>query len=250
MVISFNLNAQTAYELKAVASSHKMFQYFEDGQVKGPSAEIFNMLMEETSLKPTVAFYPWARALNKVLTQPNTLILSLTRTKQREDNFIWLIKVNESRRAFISLKSKPEHFVTTLVQAKGKLVAVTRDSYSYKSLIDKGFTESKNLYIVSNIDDAMILFKKGKVDLIYTDPKAIKNHYNDMGKNSNKIVNITLVPEAQRDIFIAINKKTDKHLVDRLQLAAKTVSQSSSYSEVLIKIKNNTDTSKFSILSQ
>ena len=58
LVICFGVSAQTSDELKAVASSHKMFQYFEDGQIKGPSAEIFNMLMEETSLKPTVAFYP------------------------------------------------------------------------------------------------------------------------------------------------------------------------------------------------
>lgn len=249
LVICFGVSAQTSDELKAVASSHKMFQYFEDGQIKGPSAEIFNMLMLKTGINAKVAFYPWARALNSVLTEPNTLILSLTRTKKRESNFVWLIKVNESRRAFISLKSKPENFVKNIVQAKTKLVATTRDSYSYKSLIEKGFTEDKNLYVVSTIDKGITLFKKGKVDLIYTDPEVLKNHYNDIGKSSNKIVNITIVPEAQRDIFIAINKQTNKHLLDRLQQASKTVSQSPRYTEIFSEIKNKDDISDSFVLA-
>ena len=232
MFICFTVNAHTTDELNAVASSHKMFQYFEDGQIKGPSAEIFKMLMLQTGIKTKVKFYPWARAFSSVSSQPNTIILSLTRTKERESNFVWLIKVNESKRAFISLKTKPDNFVSNIAQAKNKLVAATRDSYSYTSLIEKGFTEDKNLYVVSTIDNAISLFKNGKVDLIYTDPEVMKNHYSDIGKISSQIVNITEVAEAQRDIFIAINKQTNKNLLEKLQQASKTVSQSARYFEI------------------
>mgnify|MGYP006135748387 CR=1 FL=1 len=249
LILCFGVNAQISGELKAVASSHKMFQYLEDGQVKGPSAEIFKMLMLKAETKVKIDFYPWARAFKSVLTQPDTIILSLTRTKKRESDFIWLLKVNESRRAFISLKSKPDNFVQNIVQAKNKLVAVTRDSYSYKSLIEKGFTEDKNLYVVSTIDNGITLFKNGKVDLIYTDPEVMKNHYNDIGKSSDKIINITIVPKAQRDIFIAINKQTNKHLVDRLQQASKVVSQSPDYNEILSEIKSKSVLSKSSVLA-
>jgi ABC-type amino acid transport substrate-binding protein len=240
-VICFAVNAKTPYELKAVASSHKMFQYFESGQLKGPSAEVFKMLMLETGMKTKVKFYPWARALNRVLTQPNTLVLSLTRTRERESNFVWLIKVNESRKAFISLKSRPENSVKSIAQARKKLVAVTRDSFSYKSLIEEGFTENTNLYIVSTIDAAIALFKKGKVDLIYTDPEVMKNHYNDIGKDSEKIVNITIVPEARRDVFIAINKQSNRDLLNKLKQASKVVSQSSKYVEFLSNMGFNHD---------
>jgi len=241
LVICFAVNAKASYELKAVASSHKMFQYFENGQLKGPSAEIYEMLMHKAGIKSKVEFYPWARALNRLITQPNTLVLSLTRTKERESNFIWLLKVNESSKAFISLKSTPEHFVKNIAQAKRKLVAVTRDSFSYKSLIEEGFTEEKNLYIVSTIYDAIVLFKKGKVDLIYTDPKVLKNHYKDIGKDSKKIINITNVPKAQRDVFIAVNKQTNKDLLNRLIAASAVVSQSPRYIEVLSELKIDDD---------
>lgn len=232
-IFCFKTNAQTSFELKAVASSHKMLQYIEHGQLKGPSAKIFQMLMKKTAIETKVEFYPWARAYNNVLTQPNTLILSITRTKERENYFIWLIKVNESKRAFISLKSNPGSIVNNIDQARNKLIGVTRRSYSHTSLIENGFTEGKNLYIVSTIDDAINLLKKGKVDLIYTDPEVMNNHYNDIGKNSEELVNITMLPGAQRDIFIAINKQSNKQLLDKLQRASKAVSQSPRYTEII-----------------
>ncbi|MFT5758714.1 MAG: polar amino acid transport system substrate-binding protein [Alteromonadaceae bacterium] len=249
LLICFAINAQATYELKAVASSHKMFQYIENGQLKGPSAQVFNMLMRKAETKANVEFYPWARALNLVLTQPNTLILSLTRTREREDDFVWLIKVNESRKAFVALKSKPEHFVKNIDQAKNKLVAVTRDSFSYKSLIGEGFTEDNNLYVVSTIESAIMLFKKGKVDLIYTDPEVMKNHYNDIGKESKKTVNITIVPEARRDVFIAINKQTNKQLLNQLKQASTNVSLSPQYIELLSKMKITGDISGSSVFA-
>ncbi len=160
-----------------------MLQYIEHGQLKGPSAKIFKMLMHKIGIETKVEFYPWARAYNNVLTQPNTLILSITRTKERESSFIWLLKVNESKRAFISLKSNAGSIVNNIEQAKNKLIGVTRDSYSYTSLVENGFTEEKNLYDVSTVDEGINLLKKGKVDLIYTDPEVMDNHYNDIGKN-------------------------------------------------------------------
>jgi polar amino acid transport system substrate-binding protein len=232
-IFCLKANSQTVFELKAVASSHKMLQYIEHGQLKGPSAKIFEMLMQKTGIEANVEFYPWARAYNNVLTQPNTIILSITRTKERESHFIWLIKVNESKRAFISLKSNVESIVNNIEQAKHKLIGVTRDSYSYTSLIENGFTEKKNLYVVSTVDEAISLLKKGKVDFIYTDPEVIKNHYNDVGEKSNELVNMTIVPKARRDIFIAINKQTNKQLIDQLQQASKVVSKSPRYVEII-----------------
>jgi len=233
----FKANAQTVFELKAVASSHKMLQYIEHGQLKGPSAKIFKMLMHKIGIETKVEFYPWARAYNNVLTQPNTLILSITRTKERESSFIWLLKVNESKRAFISLKSNAGSIVNNIEQAKNKLIGVTRDSYSYTSLVENGFTEEKNLYVVSTVDEGINLLKKGKVDLIYTDPEVMDNHYNDIGKNSNELVNITMIPKAQRDIFIAINKQSNKQLLDQIQQASKAVSQSPRYVEIINEAK-------------
>ena len=144
-----------------------------------------------------------------------------------------MLKVNESKRAFISLKSNPENYARSIIQAQQKTTVVTRDSYSHRSLIEKGFKEGKNLYVVSSVDDAISLFKKGKVDLIFTDPKVIKNHYLALNKVSEQIVDITIVNEDQRDVFIALNKQSDKKLIKTVSMAAQKVVQFTSYKDIL-----------------
>jgi hypothetical protein len=78
----------------------------------------------------------------------------------------------------------------------------------------------------------------------------MKNHYNDIGKNSKDIVDITIVPEARRDVFIAINKQSNKDLLNKLEQASKIVSQSSKYIEFLSSMEINRDVYKSSILTQ
>ncbi len=229
--ISFVINANE--KLKAVATSHKLLQYQENGQIKGPSADIFKLLMAEAKLANSIEFYPWSRAYKIAETRPNTMILSMVRTKYREDKFYWLTKVSELVRAFISLKIKPENFVKNIELAQRKVVAVVRDSYSYNSLIKQGFSEDKNLYVVTRIEHAISLFEKGKVDLIYTDPTVMINYYAALNKNSDKLVNFFTLPETRRESYIAINRSSDLLLVKKLKQAAKKIKTLDSYQHFL-----------------
>ena len=219
--------------LKVVAAEHKLLQYQQNGNLKGPSAEIFKLLIKYAKLEQGVEFYPWSRAYNIAENRPNTVIFSMVRTKEREDKFTWLIKVSGLVRAFISKKSIPQNYVNSIEQAKTKSVVAVRDSYSHNSLIKNGFSENKNLYLVASIEEAISLFEQNKVELIYTDPNVVKNYYLALKRKADNLIHYVLLPETRRDGYIAINKNSDSILIKKLQKAAAQIELLESYQHFL-----------------
>ena len=220
-------------ELLAVAAEHKMLQYQEGDEVKGPSAEIFKLLLQTSQLQAPLAFFPWSRAYHTALNRDNTLILSMVRTKEREKKFHWLLKVSELVRGFVSLKSRPENNIRNINDAKSKVIAVLRDSYGYHSLIDLGFSKQKNIYQVASLKQAITLFLAGKVDLIYTDPNVLANHFAQQKQSADMLVSVHILPQTHRESYIAANINMRKSLLEKLKLAAYNLQSDANYQYLL-----------------
>lgn len=216
-------------DLQVVAFSNPLLQYPENGEHKGPTNEILKGLLKTTQLSANISYMPWARAFSKAINTPNTLILSILRTPERENSFQWIIKVSQAARVFISLQSKPEKYVETMEQAKQKLIAVILDSAAHKELSANGFSEQENLYIVSNEENMINLLLNQRVDLIYSDPNNIERGLLAMGKAEVKIRFKQITPENQRMSYIALNKKSNKSIVKLLQKAADQYSKTPEY---------------------
>ncbi len=222
-------NAHAETELIAVAAEHKMLQYMENDEVKGPSGEIFKLLLQTSQLQAPLAFFPWSRAYQTVLNRENTLVLSMVRTKEREQKFHWLIKVSELVRGFMSLKKHPENHISTITDAKKKVTAVIRDSYSYHSLINLGFSKEVNIFEVASLELGIALFLTGKVDLIYTDPNVLVNHFAQKNQNADELVSVHILPTTRRESYIAANINTDSSMLEKLKLAADKLQSDANY---------------------
>lgn len=226
---------KTEHSLLAVASENYLLQYQENGENKGPTVEILNGFLQEAQLKASVSFMPWARALATAKNNPNTLILSIIRTPEREDHFHWLIKVSQLARVFISLESKPENYVDNIDQAKKKLIAVVLGSAAHNELLSYGFSEQTNLYLVSNGAQIANLFANGRVDLVYDDPNNLLSNLNIKGKANTAISYKKITIENQRISYIALNKDTDASIVNKLQHAARKFEKTAKYPRLLAK---------------
>jgi polar amino acid transport system substrate-binding protein len=222
-------------DLQAVANENRLLQYYENGKNKGPTIEILEAILKEAQLDANVFFMPWIRAFATASKNPNTLILSMIKTPEREVDFHWLIKVSNLTRVFISLTSKPESFVDDMQQAKQKLIAVVKSSAGYKELITQGFSEHKNLYVVSDAKLAVTLLQSGRVDLVYDDPINVQNILNGQGASDVAITYTKISAENQRSSYIAINKATDIKIVNRLQQAARRFEKTAEYAQLLTK---------------
>jgi polar amino acid transport system substrate-binding protein len=221
--------------LLAVANNNRLLQYYENGESKGPSIDILQAILKEAQLDAKIEFMPWVRAFATASNNPNTLILSMIKTPERQDDFHWLIKVSNLTRVFISLTSKPENYVDNMKHAKQKLIAIVKDSAGYNELTSHGFSEQKNLYVVPEGKLEVTLLENGRVDLVYGDPVNIKNVLNKREKSDVAISYKEIGPENQRSSYIAISKTTDIKIVNRLQHAARKFEKTAEYAELLIK---------------
>ena len=216
-------------ELIAVAAEHPMLQYHENDEIKGPSAEILKLLLQTSQLQAPLDLFPWSRAYQTVLNRKNTLVVSMVRTQAREEKFHWLLKVSELVRGFVSLKSKPENSIRSMSAAKLKTIIVIRDSYGYHSLINLGFSEKTNLYVVSSLTHGIALFLSGKVDLIYTDPHVLIDYFTEQQQNAEALISVHILPETRRESYIAANINTDSSTLEKLKLAANKLQTDPSY---------------------
>jgi len=224
-----------AADLLVVANENPLLQYQENGENKGPTIEILNALLQEANLTGNVSFMPWSRAFVTAKDNPNTLVLSMIKTPEREPDFHWLIKVSKLARVFISLASKPENYVENIEQAKEKLIAVILNSAGHIELISQGFSEQKNLYLVSDSAQMINLFVNGRVDLLYTDPQNIKNYLNSSGKTEVALSYKKIVEKNQRTSYIALNKNSDKVVVKKLHQAARKFEKTTEYLRLLVQ---------------
>ncbi|MEP0176879.1 MAG: transporter substrate-binding domain-containing protein [Paraglaciecola sp.] len=225
----------TNKNLVAVANSNRLLQYYENGENKGPSIGILQAVLKEAQLDATVKFMPWVRAFSTAKNNPNTLILSMIRTPEREADFHWIIQVSNLSRVFISLASKPENYVDNMQQAKHKLVATIVDSASYNELISHGFSEQENLYRVPDSEVMVTLLESGKVDLLYAEPNSIKHILKRRGKNNIALSYEEIESKNDLTSYIAISQSTDIEIVKRLQQAARKFEKTAEYNRLLFE---------------
>ncbi len=215
--------------LQTVSTERNLLQYQINGQLKGPSAEIYKMLMAESGLSISVDFMPWARAYQTAETTPNTIIFSIIRNDEREDKFHWLIPVSELIQTFIGKSADTSKKQYSLARIRSKLTVVERNTFGHIMLLNKGFIEGENLYVVSSAKAAIRLFFEGKVDFIFTEPNVIRSKIKQYNLKETDLVMAPILGKAKRQSYIAINKSSDELIVNLLKKAANKVYQMPAY---------------------
>ena len=81
---------------------------YDDASVVGTSVDEIKSLMQQANLaSPTFRIYPWKRALYLANKQPKTLIMPLSRTPERENDYVWLKAMRETYFSVYSLDDAP-----------------------------------------------------------------------------------------------------------------------------------------------
>ncbi|WP_440877367.1 substrate-binding periplasmic protein [Thalassotalea sp. PLHSN55] len=232
-VLSLSVKANP---VQVVSTERKLLQYQVNGQLKGPSAQIYKMLMKQSQLSIPVDFMPWARAFQKAQTTPNTLIFSLIRTDEREQQFHWLLPVSQLFQTFVGKKSRYSKAQYSLPFIRERVTAVVRNTYGHQLLIKEGFLETRNLYVASSMEVATKLFFEDKVDFVFTEPNVIRAEMGKYQMTKGDLVAAPLLEKAIRKSYIAINKNSDSTLTSLLMRAASEVKNTAEYKRLFAHI--------------
>jgi polar amino acid transport system substrate-binding protein len=130
-----------AESIKAV-TEETSYSYLENGQVGGPAGRVVEAMLQRAGLNDySLALYPWARAYDMALQQPDVLIYLIARTPEREPLFKWVGEVTHIEYHFYKLRGQPDIQVHSLADAKQFNVGVLRADVRQQYLQAEGFTK-------------------------------------------------------------------------------------------------------------
>lgn len=146
-----------------VVTEDTAYSYLENGKVAGPATEVVEATLQRAGLKHQAGLYPWARAYDMALREPDVLIYLIARTPERESLFRWVGEVMSIDYHFYKLRERVDVQIPELDAAKRYRIGVLREDVRQHHLQANGF--SKIVVAATNSENFRRLLN-GQIDLI------------------------------------------------------------------------------------
>ncbi|MBQ4799121.1 transporter substrate-binding domain-containing protein [Pseudoalteromonas sp. MMG006] len=220
LVLCFICIRVNAAEISIVTEVFPDFQYIDsNGQLAGRSVDKVRKALASTDIQYSMSANSWAVSYNAVLRDENTCIFSIVKLPNRADKFSWVAELENFDSAIYALKSRNIR-LNTLNDAKKYKTAVLRDNFSHHYLLDRGFSETKNLLIIDSLDkiDKLISTRHNILDFVILSNKQ----FNFRAKREPKLKllePVLTLNTKQSSLYFACNKNMEQSLQDKLSAA-------------------------------
>jgi polar amino acid transport system substrate-binding protein len=202
--------------------------------VKGLSIDIVSALNQHLNIDSKVMLLPWSRAYNMALKTPNTMIMSIARTEERQHLFHWIgdLPVNDELTLWtINDKSAKKIDWHNL---QNSVTALPRKDSSIELLLNKGLELNKHLIIVNTFEQVILLLLKGRIDYIIAGKVSLDYQIRTLGYGLPLFKSKVVEQLPDVPLAIALNLHSDIRLVEDYQRAYKYLADNS----VIQKITN------------
>lgn len=224
-----------AATLQLLTEHFPPYNYQDGDRITGINAEIIHRLCEITNTECSMQLYPWLRAYEYTLQNPQGGLFTTSRTPERQTKFQWVGPLASSRAFLYRLKSRPQVNPSDLQQAQQFGIAVARGDVYEEFLLQSGFIRGKNLLDFPSKSAPIALFLQGKVDLIIGSelvmPAWLAAH-----QASVDLVEPVLELETKGDNYLALNLAVPPAQVDALQQALDEMKRSGEYQRIVARL--------------
>ena len=185
-----------------------------DGKLTGMTVGIVEEIQKRVGNTDPIQMVPWARGLEALTNNPNTVLFSMGRTAERNDLFQWVGPIAETAFGlYVKADSKIE--IKSLDDAKKvKAIGVYKDDVRDQFLTKAGFAN------LDRTSDNITNFKKlmlGRVDMYASSSNDIQGNAERAGFKVSDIRLAYVFLKTQ--VFVAVSKKTDPAVVAKWNAA-------------------------------
>ncbi|MFG6464719.1 substrate-binding periplasmic protein [Roseateles sp. DXS20W] len=187
-----------------------LFDIVEGGHIAGPGGLLLRQIAQASELSIETSSVPLARAWNTVLTEPNTCVLGVTRSPDREERFQWVGVVS---RADVAVYGRTDALFAPpdLGALRGKPVVVLRETFTAIALREAGVVAQE----VSSAAIALRMLQAGRVDYWYAHQLVAE----PTARNAGGLAIRPLLVTSRIDGYLACNPETAADDVDKLRQA-------------------------------
>lgn len=204
--------------LTAVTEEWPPYNFSEGDEIKGLSTDIIRATLREAGLAAKFEIFPWPRSYKKAKMEANTLIYTILRMPEREEDFQWIKMEGLSESVFLfSPRARPEIVIKSLDDAKRYKIGVSQESASHQFLLSKGFEEGTHLFPVNVASHTVLLSdaKHPRIDLATGDRLSMSIRLKAMEYPPDYWEEELLL--FKKDIYMAFGKKTPAHVVKKVR---------------------------------
>ena len=192
------------------------YTYMEGSKVIGTATEVVELTLQRAGLKDySVHLYPWARAYDMALKEPNVLIFLIARTPAREQQFRWAGEIMKIQYHLYRLKSRALD-ISTLESAKAYTIGVMRDDVRQQYLRSKGF---ERLVVSAQPLDNFRKLLRGQVDLVPLTTGDAGLLCQQATFDCAGLERVLTLDEASAGLYMAYSLQTPQEVVQRTQQA-------------------------------
>lgn len=228
--------AQEAIKIRVLTSEFPPYNYtIENGSVTGLSTEIVQAVLQEIGVIALPESKPWARAYEEAKNNPNVLLHSITRTKERDVLFKWVGVIAPANYSLWALKSRTDITIRTIDDAKKYRIGTTNsdvvEQYLHGQRHPAIDSVSGQTAYEQNIERLLL----GRIDLwgVSTLPGY---HFLTKLNAQDKVVRAFPLDDIPSDgMYLAFGAKTTDSVVEKFQAALEAFKKKTQYQNLLKK---------------
>ena len=219
-LLSIRLNAAEPHELVYLTEDYPPSNYVENGQLKGIAVDLLKALWKKMGTpEQPIQVINWARGMNQVETEENTVLFAMTRNAERESKFQWVGPIYRGRYVVYAAAEK-KLTLSAMSDLQRFRVAVLRQDVGEKLVTDAGVPD-KQMEKVGHIQQAVQMLQSGRVDFICIYADTLTEYAQQQKITLQKFTPALIASENQ--MFYAFNKKTDPAVIKRFQTALNAI---------------------------
>ncbi|MBA1376437.1 substrate-binding periplasmic protein [Pseudomonas brassicacearum] len=200
-----------------VVTEDSLYAYLLDDKLVGPGIHITSDTLKNADLGDFhMTLYPWARAYEMALREPNVLIFPLDRTPAREQLFKWVGEIHRSTSRLYKLRDAEPITIGNLEEAKQYSIGVVRNDAKQIYLQDRGF---KRLVVSADNHDNFQKLLNHQVQLVPMPENTARLMSQDAQMDFNLLEEVYSLDEQPHRVYLAFSLNTPDETVAKAQRA-------------------------------
>jgi len=235
IILTFTLPCLAFEKIVVLTEDWPPYNYKKNEKIVGISTDLVITVLNKAGFDYNLEIYPWKRAYFETLKNPNTLLYTTSRTKNRENLFKWVGPLFPRQIVLYKLKTRNNIIVNNIKDLKKYRLGILRGGSVEEYLKSLQFTNYES--VTKEIQNILKLFAK-RVDLIPGSDismafrmKETKYNFSDLKKEFILI--------DQGGYYIAINKSTSDKIVNKLQNTFKSLNRDDLINKITKKYLGN-----------
>jgi polar amino acid transport system substrate-binding protein len=211
------ISLQSHAEEIEVVTEDSLYAYPREGKLVGPGTRVVEETLKSAAFTDyQIQLYPWARAYEKALHEPDVLIFPIDRTPARELSFKWVGEIDWATNKFYKLRGRHDITINNLEDAKQYSVGVVRNDSRQIYLQQQGFTR---LVVSADSRDNFQKLLNHQIQLLPMPENAARLISKDAHVDFMSLEEVYSLDEQPRRVYMAFSLSTSDEIVARARRA-------------------------------